>query len=186
MKNPEVEATERDRKAQERSEREQIVAVAVEVYIKVRVAKAGGRDGASHHLRKQYIHKQPNNKYYKIFWRVAEWLIELRGTYTNPLEHLLEDYFTMVFDYLGQYGRIANTSQMGASSANQVRFLDWITDWEIKHDEPYWKTDGRSFEEIQEEARQSMIKANQAKRQLIESAQDAIDADVEINTIKIH
>lgn len=186
MRNPAQAATQKEKESQARKDNESAVELAVEVYVRVRQRKAGGKDGASLHLRKQYIHKQPRNKYFKVFLKAYNWLQELRGDHTNPMEHLLQDYFTMIFDYMAQFGRVANTSQMSPSSANQVRFLDWITDWESRVGENYWRLDGKNITEIREEAHQSIISANQAKQQLIESARShGANVDIEIGTARI-
>lgn len=145
------------------------VKLAIECYLRVRNEFSRNRQFNTQ-FRRQFIHRQHRNKYFKIMLRVVEWLKEIREDNGNPLEYLLEDYFRVAFRYLWKFNRIANTSQMAPSEANKIRFLDWISDWEVETGECYFRPYCRPREQLLKSASESIRNANEAIRQIKESA----------------
>ena len=94
--------------------------------------------GGSKRLSRLYLHEQPNNKYYKAFKKIIDYLVELRGKNKNPLKFLMRDYFCCVYDYYKRFDRIPPTTNLAPSSANIIRFEDWVSGYYRNTGEEYW------------------------------------------------
>ena len=96
-------------------------------------------NGHEKHLTAHKIHKNPNNKYYKMFSRIIDHLIKLRGGYKNTIESLVEDYLTSVYShYSNNYHRHPHLSNFGPSINNKIHFNEWILENELENNEEYW------------------------------------------------
>lgn len=89
-------------------------------------------------LKKQKIHKSKNNKYYRMFMRIIMYLDELKGVCTNPIEHLMEDYLTSVYENYKCFGKTPVLMNFSPSINNQIQFSEWISETERESEEEYW------------------------------------------------
>jgi len=94
--------------------------------------------GGSKRLLRMYIHKQPNNKYYKVFKKIIEYLEELRGSNKNPIKYVLKDYFICVYDYYHRFNRIPPLNNLSPNVSNKIRFEEFISNFYRNNDEEYW------------------------------------------------
>ena len=87
--------------------------------------------GQKRFLIRKGIQDQRDNRYFKILYRAANYLIEYSEGYTNPLPQLVEDYFTAVYlSYQRRFGKPPYLNQVGPTTANQITFEEWVADWE--------------------------------------------------------
>lgn len=100
-------------------------------------------------LSKLGIHKQPNNKYHKMLFKIFEYLEECKGNYKNNMRHLIRDYLISVYEYYQRFNRIPNLIQIGPSASNQIRFEEWIYDAMRNSDENYWVDEIYEFEIVE-------------------------------------
>ena len=92
-------------------------------------------------LTKYGIEKDPNNRYFKILLKVVEYLEETRGDNQNPIEYLLEDYFTIIYKrYDRMIGKTPFLNQLSPSITNKMEFDDFIASWEDKQNEDYFSS----------------------------------------------
>jgi len=89
-------------------------------------------------LKKHKIHKDTKNKYYKMFTRIIIYLDELKGNCANPIEYLIEDYLTSVYEYYKGFGKTPNLMNFSPSTNNQIQFSEWISEIERESEEGYW------------------------------------------------
>ena len=84
------------------------------------------------------IHRRKNTTYFRVLERIISHLEELRGSYTNPLRYILEDYFTCVCERFMSFNRQPTTANFSPSPSNKIEFLEWIIEFEREHGESYW------------------------------------------------
>ena len=99
-------------------------------------------------LSRLYLHKQPSNKYHKIFFNIVEYLDELREHHKNPIEHLIRDYLTVVFEYFKRFERIPTVINFSPSAANKIRFEEWIYEVSRESQTEYWIDEIPEIKEI--------------------------------------
>ena len=100
--------------------------------------KYNSRKKISHHN----IHKQPNNKYFKVFLKVSEYLEGLKCGYKNDIRWLISDYLTSVYGYYKRNLRKEPyLTQISPSTANQIRFEEFISKYTRENKEDYWVRD---------------------------------------------
>lgn len=129
----------RRRKAQEN-----IVKLAIDIL----EDEVGPKFNSKKYLSKLYIHKQVNNKYHKMFVRVVEYLEELRGDYKNPIELVIEDYFSSIYERHSHYGKVPNLMHLSPSTNNRIKFEEMIHDFPRENGEEYWTRNGMVHHEI--------------------------------------
>lgn len=122
------------KKIRSRSYQENLVKLAIDVLEK----KIDPKFGRNRMLQRLYIHKQPNNKYHKVFLRIVLYLKELRGDYKNELSDMLVDYYTNVYRYFRRYGRAPSINNFSPSSSNRIRFEEFIYELTARSKEEYW------------------------------------------------
>jgi len=89
-------------------------------------------------MLKNKIYKQTKNKYHIILYRIIQYLDEERGVRRNKLSDLMRDYLDSVYKYYWQWKRTPTVTQMSPSSNNQIRFTEYIYDFERDKGESYW------------------------------------------------
>lgn len=89
-------------------------------------------------LLKKGIHKNPKSSYFKIFLKICNYLIELRGNSKNPLRCMIRDYLRCIFDYYKGFRRIPHLNQLSPSAGNRLKFEEWIDDFARDNEEPYF------------------------------------------------
>jgi len=99
------------------------------------------------HLEKIYIHKQPNNKYFKLFMKIAQYLEELKGNYKNPMDELFRDYF---FCICRSYRKAPELMRFSPTPTNRIKFDEFIYRYTIESGEEYWLTEDPVRHEIVE------------------------------------
>lgn len=164
--------------AQERNRRADQVKLAIDIYCQL--LRRFKTVGLAIKLGRMYVHQQPKNKYYQKFYSVVDWLLDERGEYTNPLKHLLEDYFVCLFKYYRRFGRVPNTNQIPPSTGNKVRFLEYIEEMEVSKDEPYWTDAKQSNLEVR--AKDELYRADKAKRKFMRNLRKDYQ-DIKIQTV---
>ena len=83
------------------------------------------------------IHKQKQNKYYKVLKRLVEYADDVVGDSLNSIESVIRDYLFCIHDYYAQYRRSPTLLQISPSPSNQIRFMEWIEGYEREYQEPY-------------------------------------------------
>jgi hypothetical protein len=84
------------------------------------------------------IHKDPKNKYFKMFLDIFEYLEELRKDRTNPLKIMLSDYFKSIYIRHKYFNRKPYLNQLAASPNNRIKFEEWIERYEDETGEEYF------------------------------------------------
>lgn len=110
----------------------------VKLVIDILEKEIGPRFNSRKNLSKHGIHRQVNNKYHKMLFRIVEYLENLRGSHKNKIEDLIRDYLTSVYEYYQGFRRIPSVTQLSPSPSNQIRFEEWIYELAREHDEGYW------------------------------------------------
>jgi len=92
------------------------------------------------YLYKHLIHEDIQNKYHKILFKIVRFLEELKssGGYKNPMESIIRDYLTSLYSYYWRFGRTPTIFQLSPSKGNQIKFQEWIIEFEVNEQEPYW------------------------------------------------
>lgn len=109
------------KKARAEKHRPKAVAFAIEAYEKVHSKYFGYIS-----LKKYNIPNNPQDKYYKIFLKIVDYLLERKGGHKNPIDQMLRDYYESVFEYYASFDRKPYLSQLSPSIANQIRFDEFI------------------------------------------------------------
>jgi len=112
---------------------ENLVKTAVDVFENV-----DAEHGRTRHLKRLSIHKQVNNKYHKMFIKLIDYLEELRGNYKNPIDELLKDYFTTIYDEYSFRKRIPTLINFSPSANNKIKFEEYIYKFSAEYHEEYW------------------------------------------------
>lgn len=89
-------------------------------------------------LLKHDIHKQPNNKYHKILYNIILFLEKERGDHSNSMESMVRDYLTAIYKYYWRFKRTPAVNQLSPSTNNQIKFQEWVYEFERGEEEPYW------------------------------------------------
>ncbi len=89
-------------------------------------------------LLKHEIHKQRSNKYHKILYKIIIFLEEARGDYNNSMDSMIRDYLTAIYSYYWRFKRTPAVNQLSPSSGNQIKFQEWIYNFEREEDAQYW------------------------------------------------
>ncbi len=90
------------------------------------------------YLLKHDIHKQAKNKYHKILYNIILFLEKERGNHSNSMNSMIRDYLTMLYSYYWRFKRTPSVNQLSPSSNNQIKFQEWIYEFEREEGEPYW------------------------------------------------
>ena len=92
----------------------------------------------SRRLKRLSIHKQKNNKYFKMIIKTVGYLEELRGDYRNPIEDLLRDYYMVVFNRFKDFGRVPTLSNLSPSANNKIAFEESVYEFTAENLDEYW------------------------------------------------
>ena len=106
------------------------------------------KHNSNKHLSRFCLHEQPSNKYHKIFFNIVEYLDELRDHHKNPIDHLIRDYLTVVFEYFKRFGRIPSVLNFSPSAGNKIRFEEWICEVSRESQTEYWIDEIPKIKEI--------------------------------------
>lgn len=84
------------------------------------------------------IHKKPGTTNYELMRQIVDYLEELRGPATNPIESLVYDYLVAIYEYYQRFRRVPNINQFRPYGSNQLNFDEWVMEWERVRNENYW------------------------------------------------
>jgi len=126
---------------------------AVELTIKVLEEKVEPKFGAHRkYLRSRLkIHQDLNNRYFKMFLRIYEYMEELRGPYKNKIERMLQDYFTLVHERSARYKKFPQLNSLGPGKMNKLNFEDWIYSKSSVDKYEYWVTERQEIKIVEVE-----------------------------------
>ena len=120
------------------------VEMVVDILEKQIFPKYGSKKRISHH----FIHKKPQDKYFKVCLRITEYLKEYRGVYKNSIKQLIYDYLNSVYGYYNNFSREPYLTQISPSTSNQIRFEEFVHNYTREYEEEYWFIDDPNEEEI--------------------------------------
>lgn len=114
------------------------------------------------HPRNYFKYNLTSGKYYDMLDKVVKFLEESRQNYSNPLEHLLMDYFEMIYKNFGHYNKTPFLQQLGSSNTNKVKWDDFVIRFKRKNKDSYYKR-GVDYSKVKEKAKQLAQKHKQIR-----------------------